>query len=93
MAEQLDLAPKCHSAFADAVVYIQQYQGTLLGLTHAGPPNELETMNDLSGLALPCLRLGRLFVFDRDNGRLTVYSPGDYQLTRMATWLQISLIT
>lgn len=41
-------------------------------------------MNDLSGRALPCLRLGRLFVFDRDNGRLTVYSPGDYQLTRMA---------
>ena len=35
----------------------------------------------------PLLTVGAMdsvFVFDKDNGRLTVYSPGDYQLTRMA---------
>ena len=34
----------------------------------------------------PLLTVGAkdsVFVFDEDNGRLTVYSPGDYQLTRM----------
>jgi len=34
----------------------------------------------------PLLTVGTkdsVFVFDKDNGRLTVYSPGDYQLTRM----------
>ena len=34
----------------------------------------------------PLLTVGAkdsVFVFDVDNGRLTVYSPGDYQLTRM----------
>ena len=34
----------------------------------------------------PLLTIGAMdsvFVFDSDNGRLTVYSPGDYQLTRM----------
>ena len=65
-AEQLDLTSKCHFLCADAVIYLKQYRGTLLDLILADPPYELEAMNDLPDLALPCLRSGGLFVGEHD---------------------------
>ncbi len=65
-AEQLNVTSKCHFLCADAVTYLKQYKGTRLDLILADPPYELESMNDLPDLALPCLRPGGLFVIEHD---------------------------
>ncbi|GIV59663.1 RsmD family RNA methyltransferase [Rhodocaloribacter litoris] len=65
-AEDLDVLESCTFLRADAVTYLQRYDGPPFDLILADPPYTLPAIPRLPGLALPHLKPGGLFVLEHD---------------------------
>ena len=65
-AETLEVADLCWFFRADAVAYLERYNGPPFDLILADPPYDLEALPRLPGLALPHLNPGGLFVLEHD---------------------------
>ena len=65
-AAELDVEDHCVFIRADAVRYLERYQGPPFDLVLADPPYDLPALERLPDLALRCLRPGGLFVLEHD---------------------------
>ena len=65
-ADALDVADLCWFFRADAVAYLEHYNGPPFDLILADPPYDLEALPRLPDLALPHLNPGGLFVLEHD---------------------------
>lgn len=65
-AEELGVDEYCRYLRADAVAYMQRYNGPPFDLILADPPYELEAMSRFADLALPHVKPEGLFVLEHD---------------------------
>ena len=65
-ADDLDVAAQCWFLRADAVAYLNRYNGPPFDIVFADPPYDLAALPDLPDLAVPHLNPDGLFVLEHD---------------------------